>query len=374
MADDPRSGARYGRLVGVGGIGTGLFFALEGEHDLGRDESRPARLLDVRDYCKLQIVAHYPAVLLGARPSGDPFHVVPVGCVGADEPGRRLRDELVDAGMDVRLVRTVTVLPTLFSVCFQYPDGSGGNITTSDSAAAALRPEDIDAVADLLDRRTIALALPEVPLETRHALLRLAGPRGALRVASLTTTEVGPARACAFLDEVDLLALNAHEAAAVVGRPLPDGPPDAFLEACASALTTARGMRVIVTAGRRGAWGLDEGRWTHTPALDVPVASTAGAGDALLGGTLAALALGVPLTVPGPVRAALAGRPLESALDFGVLLASYSVTSPHTIHPDAGAAALAAFARAHGIALGEALGGTLAGIPKRGAKGGCRGA
>ena len=58
----------FRRLVGVGGIGAGLFFALEGDHqDLGRDESRPGRLLDVRDYCKLHIVAQYPTVLLGAR-------------------------------------------------------------------------------------------------------------------------------------------------------------------------------------------------------------------------------------------------------------------------------------------------------------------
>lgn len=370
-AGGPRPGAPYGRLVGVGGIGTGLFFALEGGHDLGRDESRPARLLDVRDYCKLHIVAHYPAVLLGARPSGDPFHVVPVGRVGADEPGRRLRHEMGEAGMDVSFVRPLTGRPTLFSVCFQYPDGSGGNITTSDSAAASLRPEDLGAVPELLDARTIALALPEVALETRHALLRLAGPRGALRVAALATAEVEPARARAFFADVDLLALNAHEAAAVAGQPFPDGPPEPFLEACASALTTVRaGMRAIVSAGRRGAWGLDEGRWTYTPALDVPIASTAGAGDALLGGTLAALALGVPLTVPGPVRAALADRPLESALDFGVLLASYTVTSPHTIHPDACADTLASFARAHGIALGEALSEVL----RRGAKGGCVGA
>ena len=69
----------YRRLVGVGGIGTGLFFALEGDHDLGRNESRPARLKGVCDYCKLHIVAHYPTVLLGAG-----FEVVPVGKVGAD--------------------------------------------------------------------------------------------------------------------------------------------------------------------------------------------------------------------------------------------------------------------------------------------------
>ena len=352
----PPPGPRFTRLVGVGGIGTGLFFALEGSHDLGRDESRPARLVDVRDYGKLHIVAHYPAVLLGARPSGEPFHVLPVGRVGDDEPGRRLREEMCAAGMDVRHVETVTGRPTLLSVCFQYPDGSGGNITTSESAAAQLRPSDLDGVAGLLDGRTIALALPEVPLDTRQALLRLAGARGALRVASLATAEVPAARAAGFFGDVDLLALNAHEAAAVVGDDFPAGRPDRFLDACAGALAASRaGLRLIVTAGRRGAWGLAEGGWTHTPALAVPVASTAGAGDALLGGTLAGLALGLPLSVPGPPRARLAERPLESALDLGVLLAAYSVTSPHTIHPDARADTLAAFARSNGLVPGRAL-------------------
>ena len=63
----------YNRLVGIGGIGTGIFFALEGDHTLGRNESRAGRLLDVRDYCKLHIVIHYVAKLLGAHPSGAPF-------------------------------------------------------------------------------------------------------------------------------------------------------------------------------------------------------------------------------------------------------------------------------------------------------------
>ena len=350
----------YDRIVGVGGIGTGLFFALEGAHDLGRDESRPARLLDVRDYCKLHIVVHYPALLLGARASGRPFHVVPVGAVGADEPGRRLCEEMSRAGMDIRFVRVVPDRPTLLSVCFQYPDGSGGNITTSESAAAALRPADLDAVVPLLDARTVAAALPEVPLDARHALLRVAGERGALRVAAFATAEVEAARARGLLADVDILALNAHEAAAVAGEPFPEGPAEAFLEVCRVALERARSLaRAIVSAGRRGAWGLDGGRWTHTPALEVTVASTAGAGDALLGGTLAALAVGAPFTTPGAERRALRDRPLDSALDLGVLLASYAVTSPHTIHPDASPVALAAFARAHGLILAPPLAGIL---------------
>ena len=70
------------------------------------------------------------AVLLGADPSGSPFHVAPVGTVGGDEAGRRLLDEMRAVGMDTRFVRSVEGLPTLFSVCFLYPDGDGGNVTT----------------------------------------------------------------------------------------------------------------------------------------------------------------------------------------------------------------------------------------------------
>lgn len=366
MTAGPRATGRrrWRRLVGVGGVGSGLFFALEGAHDLGRDESRPARLLDVRDYCKLHIVAHYPARLLGARPAGRPFHVIPVARVGRDEPGRRLRRELAAAGMDVRFVRTVADRPTLLSVCFQYPDGSGGNITTSASAASALRPADLGAIAGLLDARTIALALPEVALEVRLALLRLAGARGALRVASFTAAEVAAALRGGLLADVDLLALNAGEAAAVAGRAFPAGPPDTLLALVARVHTDANpAARLIVTSGRRGAWGFDRGLWTHTPAIEVGVASTAGAGDALLGGTLAGLACGVPLTVPGGDGRADRSRTIASALDLGVLVAAYSVTSPHTIHPDTRPETIAAFAQAHGITLAEPL----AGILRRGA-------
>jgi hypothetical protein len=47
------------------------------------------------------------------------------------------------------------------------------------------------------------------------------------------------------------------------------------------------------------------------------------------------MAAGLPLLNAQPPRASLSERPLDTALEFGVLLASYKVTSPHTIHPDA---------------------------------------
>ncbi len=356
----PGPDAPYHRLVGVGGIGTGLFFALEGSHDLGREESRPARLLDVRDYCKLHIVAHYPAVLLRARPSGTAFHVVPVGCVGHDEAGRRLRQEMAAAGMDTHFVRVVPDRPTLLSVCFQYPDGTGGNITTSNSAASALGAADVDAVGRLLDRRTLALGLPEAPLQERHRLLRLAGAARSLRVSSLATAEIDEARERGYFADVDLLALNAHEAEALAGTPFAPDAPQSFLDGlCGAAHALAPAMRLVLTAGRRGAFAFDGSRWGHVPALPVSVASSAGAGDALLGGVLVGLVAGLPLVAPG-ASAALPGRPLASALDLGVLVSAFKLASPHTIPPDLTPDALITFAGTHAVELAPELQGLFA--------------
>jgi sugar/nucleoside kinase (ribokinase family) len=346
--------APYRRLVGVGGIGAGIFFALEGNHDLGRNESRPGRLLDVRDYCKLHIVAQYPTVLLGAREDQGPFHVVPVGKVGIDEVGLRLRAEMERAGMDVRFVDAVPGRPTLLSVCFQYPDGSGGNVTTVDSAAALVGERDVDLVERWLSPSAMALAAPEVPLAVRRHLLRRATEKGALRVASLTTAEIPEARETGFLSVVDLLSLNEEEAAALVGEPFPRESPEPVLRRLSDlALAAHPGMRLVVTAGARGSFAFDGCGWTHAPTLPVRVVSSAGAGDALLGGVLAGLAAGLPFAGNTAHRATLAARPLASALDLGALVAAFKVTSPHTIPPDLSLDAVLDFAREHGVAFGE---------------------
>jgi hypothetical protein len=50
-------------VVGTVGIGSGIIYRLEGDHYLGRNESRLARRVEHIDYCKLHIVFHYIAVL-----------------------------------------------------------------------------------------------------------------------------------------------------------------------------------------------------------------------------------------------------------------------------------------------------------------------
>lgn len=339
----------YQQIVGIGGIGTGLFFALEGNHTLGRNESRAGELLDVRDYCKLHIVLHYVAKLLAASPSGVPFHVVPIGIVGRDDAGRRLRREMTEAGMDVSWVRPHLHKPTLFSVCFQYPGGEGGNITTRNSAAAELSIADLDQIVPVLlasdAKRTMTIAIPEVPLEIRRHFLALATDAGAFRAASYVSGEVAAARAAGLFSLLDLVSVNETEAAELVGLHFSPHSPQVFIDACLQFLRSEYpDLQMIVSAGKHGAYAFSRGTYRHSPAPEVKVASTAGAGDALLGGVLAGLACGIPLIGNSDKDCDV----LKSALDLGVLVASFKCLSPHSIHPSISWDALIRFASNHG--------------------------
>jgi sugar/nucleoside kinase (ribokinase family) len=349
----------YRALIGVGGIGSGCFFALEGNHTLGRNESRPGHSLDIRDYCKLHIIIHYVAKLLGAGRDERGFRVLPIGLVGDDAAGRQVVQEMADTGIDTSMVATLAGKPTLFSICFQYPDGSGGNITTSNSAAALLRESQVDAAATLLGsggKRLMVLAAPEVPLGVRRYLLELATQAGAFRLASFVSAEIQDAQRCGILGLLDLVSLNESEAGELIGETFSPERAEGFLQNCQQFLRSSwPNLRMVVSAGGGGAYAVTREMWNYRPAPKVQAVSTAGAGDALLGGIIAAMAAGVPLLRAGGPGHALPSAALETALDLGVLLASYKCQSPHTIHPDACLATLIDFARSRELSFAPGL-------------------
>jgi sugar/nucleoside kinase (ribokinase family) len=152
---------------------------------------------------------------------------------------------------------------------------------------------------------------------------------------------------------LDLMALSEAEAAELVGCRLSSEGKQAFIEASLEFLRAeCPELQLIVTAGKSGAYAFAGGSYNYCPAPSVEVASSAGAGDALLGGVLAAIACGIPLLRPRPQDAT--DRLLDTALDLGVLLASYKCLSPHSINPSASVETLADFA--HGPGLGSWFG------------------
>jgi sugar/nucleoside kinase (ribokinase family) len=353
------SSSPYQRLIGVGGVGTGVFFRLAGDPTLGRNESRSGELLDVRDYCKLHIVIHYIAKLLGAGKEGSGFEVLPLAKVGDDTPGRAVLKEMEEVGIDTRLVDVLAAKPTLFSVCFQYPDGSGGNITANNSAAANLSDTDLEKVREEFaadPSRTIALSVPEVSLSVRRRFLEIAAQAGCLRAGSFVAGEIARARDLGMFKLLDLVAFNESEATELLDCEFSETHPEPLVEKSLSLVNHVfPGMRLIISLGARGVMGFAADQWIFCPAPKVAVASTAGAGDALLAGVISGLASGMPFLRSGPPGEKADGEPLQCALEFGAMLASYSVTSPHTIHPSVNVDNLAEFFRASGVRIGPNL-------------------
>ena len=307
---------RYDVIVGTGGIGSGISLRLEGDHLLGREESRPVSLLDARDYCKLHIVFHYLRVLVGDR-----ARVLPVGKVGDDAAGSQLLDEMQQIGLDLRHVTVAPNRDTLYSVAFSYPNGEGGNLTTIRSASNDVVSADIRATQTELAPlagQGMVVALPEVPLATRLELLRMGGELGFLRVATLVSSEAAAVSSSGMLTDIDLLVLNADEAAAFTGGNDRSGA-DLVRHSIERLLAVNDRLSIVITAGVSGSWSWNGDTTQHVPAVLAPVRSTAGAGDAHLAGILSGLTLGASL---------------HEANRFASLISSMKVGSPHTINPE----------------------------------------
>jgi ribokinase len=330
---------RYRAMIGTGGIGSGSFFALRGNDTLGREESRSGRFIDRRDYCKLHIVSHYVQTLLGSG-----FKTIPIGRVGDDGPGLELYDEMEKAGLDMTCVEKLPGAQTLFSFCFIYPDGTGGNLTTDNSASSSLTGQVVERAEPLFtkyEKRGVGLAVPEVPLEARFRLLELAGHHSFFRIASFTAGELREIGESHVFNDIDLLSLNLEELAQITGLDVGrSGAERVVREGMETMRSRHPGMSLTVTAGSRGSWSWDGTALSFFPAVTAEVKSTAGAGDAFLAGVIAGLT---------------AGLSLGEAQQLGTLVGSLSVTSPHTIHHGIGRVALGQFLMSGSVKVSPAV-------------------
>lgn len=332
-------GFRYTQIIGTGGIGSGIFFSLKGDHTLGRSESRAATLHPYRDYCKQHIILHYLSVLLGAS-RGGPVKVIPIGAVGSDEIGMGLLREMEAAGMDTEHVEMIEEKSTLFSVCFQYPDKSGGNITADNSASSRVMPQCIESFFsdyNYVDKKELIITAPEVPIVSRIRLLEYGRKRGAFNVACVLSAEAEQFQKMNGVALTDLLSVNIDEARAMAKISDEQVSSAKIVERCVQSLiATNPNIIVLITDGKDGSYCYAGGALEFVPALKIPAASTAGAGDAYLAGTVAGLCCGLPLT-KGVDDKWFGQTPLRSAIELGTLLAGLSVNSVHTIHPEADA-------------------------------------
>jgi ribokinase len=253
-----------------------------------------------------------------------------------------------DAGLAMGYVKYSPGDQTLFSFCFIYPDGSGGNLTTDDSACAKVDAPFVSKAEPEFARfegRGIALAAPEVPLEAREKLLQLGTEYRFFRAASFVAEEIRSAAETGMLRHIDLLSINVDEAAAVAGLSSQVESGSApTLEIVEAAVQVLRGINpaisISITAGKAGSWSWDGETLVHVPAFPTEVVSTAGAGDAHLAGIIAGV---------------VADLPISQAQELGTLTAALSVTSSHTINKEVDRKSLQAFAAPIQVPMSEAV-------------------
>lgn len=189
----------------------------------------------------------------------------------------------------------------------------GGVTTDINLPGAQVTPHDIQALhatlrgLDLQDSWCLigGSLPPGFALEDFAKLIDLLKSAGALVAVDVSST----ALRVAIDRKVDLIKPNQHEIAEFLGREIPDltAATSAALEVYASGIP-----RVILSLGEAGALFFDSCALLQAKASPVSVASTVGAGDALLAGYLAGLCSGMDATARAQLATTFATCSLSS--------------------------------------------------------------
>jgi ribokinase len=222
------------------------------------------------------------AALLGAD-------VALLGRVGDDSHGAFVLDRARAAGVDTSHVARLDDAATGTAVI--AVDDAGENfIIVSPGANAHLAPDDVAAAADLFSGGGVLCLCFEVPAATVLAAAEQASAAGLRVVLNPSPFAEVDGK---LLADTDVLVVNQHELAAMVGTPT-TGLADADWARAADAFAVRGPGHVIVTLGAAGAAVLDlteKSAVTSIPAPVVRALDTTGCGDAFLGSLAYRLAL-----------------------------------------------------------------------------------
>ncbi|NPV09125.1 MAG: ribokinase [Anaerolineae bacterium] len=227
-----------------------------------------------------------------------------IGAVGDDDFGAAALDNLRAQAVDVTAVRRAAGEAT--GVAMILVDAQGRNtIVVASGANACLTPADVIAHRGLFRAARVVTLQCEIPLDTVSAAVGAAMEEGA-------TTILNAAPAVPDLPEialaVDFLVVNEQEAESLTGvRPA----------ALADALSAAEHLQrrgpkcAVVTLGAQGCVYATASCSGHLPAPSVEAVDTTAAGDAFIGGLMAAV---------------IENRPLEEALLLANCAGALAVT------------------------------------------------
>lgn len=216
------------------------------------------------------------------------------GCVGDDEAGKQLVDNLRNMGVETKYIKTVPDTTTGLAIIT-----TGENDNTIVVVAGANNCVDIayvDSVREAILTCDLILLQHEIPQETIEYVVKLCEENGVAVILN-----PGPARPVKkeILDKVTYLTPNEHEAVILFGK-----------EHTFEELMKLHPEKLVITQGSRGvSTCLKNGEILQVPARKAKVVDTTGAGDTLNGAFAVAL---------------MRGNSIEEALRYANTAASLS--------------------------------------------------
>jgi ribokinase len=229
-----------------------------------------------------------------------------IACVGADDIGERIRQQLQQDRIDTGPVETVADESTGVAMIFVNGEGEN-NIGIYSGANAALTPARVAQHQQVIADADALLMQLESPLESVLAAAKIAR-------AQQTQVILNPAPATALSDEllalIDIITPNETEAEILTGIAV-KSDEDA---ARAAAALHAKGIAtVLITLGRRGVWLSEQGNGVRIPGFSVQAIDTIAAGDTFNGAF---------------ITARLEGVAMHDAVRFAHAAAAIAVTRP----------------------------------------------
>ena len=207
-----------------------------------------------------------------------------IGCVGADDPGTRLRAGLAADGIETAHVRVAG--PTSGVAVILVDDAAENRIVIVPGANGEVSVEDAEAAAELLRSAAVVVLQLEVPMAAVLRAATIAHAAGRQVVLNPAPARELPA---ALWSVIDALVLNETEATTLTGDVVDD------VASAMQAAVKLQGMgpaTVVVTLGGDGAVLADSSAPRHFPALKVNAVDTTAAGDTFIGAYVAAVVRG----------------------------------------------------------------------------------
>ncbi|CAI1103926.1 ribokinase [Serratia liquefaciens] len=229
-----------------------------------------------------------------------------IACVGADDIGERVRQQLASDRIDTQPIETIADSTT--GVALIFVNAEGENVIGIDAGAnAAVTPDYLARYQQkVIDADALLMQL-ESPLETVIAAASLAKQHQ-------TQVILNPAPARELPDEllatIDMITPNETEAQRLTGIAVND---DNDAARAAQALHDKGIATVIITLGSRGVWLSENGNGKLVPGFKVKAVDTIAAGDTFNGALVTAL---------------LEGKTMADAVRFAHAAAAIAVTRP----------------------------------------------